>query len=318
MVLEAPQAHDRRVLVPGARVAVTGCGGYSGRELTKLLLEGGVKVVNLTGHPDRPTPFGERIQTRAMDFARREELVEALRGAEVFFNTYWVRFPYRGRTHDEAVRNSCALFEAARDAGVRRIVHTSIANPSLDSPLTYYRGKAQVEEALRATGVSAAVLRPTVLFGEEDVLVNNIAYFVRRSPLFAIPGDGRYRVQPMHVHDFAQLMITAAESTEPLVVDAVGPETYSFDELVRRIAEALDRRVRLVHAPRALVHVATSVFGRLLGDVLLTRQEIDGLMGDLLASSDPPTGTRKLSEWLARHAGDVGRRYASEVARHYR
>jgi len=318
MASQAPQELERRLLVPGARAVVTGCGGYSGRELTRMLLASGVEVVNLTGHPERPTPFGAQLETRPMDFARREALVDALRGAQVFFNTYWVRFPFGGRTHDEAVRNSQLLFEAAREASVGRIVHTSIANPSSDSPLSYYRGKARVEEALRASDVSYAILRPTVLFGEQDVLVNNIAWFVRRFPLFLVPGDGRYRVQPMHVHDYAELMIAAAESAEPMVLDAVGPETYTFDQLVRRIAQALGRRVALVHAPRALVHVATTLFGRLLGDVLLTRQEIDGLMGDLLASAAPPTGRRSLGEWLDRHADEVGRRYASELARHYR
>ena len=166
---------QRTRLAPGARVVVTGSGGYSGRVLTRALLEAGVEVTNLTGHPERETPFGERIRSVRMDFAQPDELERAMRGASVFFNTYWVRFPYRGKTHPQAVLNSIALFEAAKRAGVARIVHTSIANPSEDSPLSYYRGKAEVERALRDSGVSHAILRPTVFFGDEDVLVNNIA-----------------------------------------------------------------------------------------------------------------------------------------------
>lgn len=309
---------ERRVrLAPGARVVVTGVGGYSGRVLTGALLSSGVRVCNLTGHPERETPFGADVETAEMDFTRPDRLAEVLRGATVFFNTYWVRFPWRGRTHADAVRNSTALFDAARRAGVSRVVHTSIANPALDSPLTYYRGKAEVERALAATGLSAAVLRPTVFFGERDVLVNNIAWFVRRFPLFLIPGDGRYRVQPMHVADFAGLMAAAAESEEALVADAVGPECYSFEELVALVAHGLGRRVALVHAPRVAVHAATTFFGLFLRDVPLTRQEIDGLMADLLVSRGPPTGATRLSTWLARQP-ELGRVYASEVQRHFR
>jgi NADH dehydrogenase len=299
-------------------VVVTGAGGYSGRVLARALLEEGVEVTNLTGHPERETPFGDRIRSVYMDFARPDELELSMRGASVFFNTYWVRFPYRGQTHPQAVANSVALFEAARRAGVARIVHTSIANPALDSPLSYYRGKAEVERALRSLGLSHAILRPTVFFGEQDVLVNNIAWFARRFPLFLIPGNGRYRVQPMHVADFAGLMACAAESKEDLVADGVGPEVYAFEELVRRIADALDRRVLLLHAPRLAVHAATTLFSLFLRDVLLTRAEIDGLMADLLVSKGAPTGTTRLSEWLRRNAEQEGRQYASEVARHYR
>ncbi len=316
VAVKLPNARTR--LAPGARVVVTGAGGYSGRVLTRALLAAGVEVTNLTGHPERGTPFGERVKSERMDFSKPGELERAMRGAGVFFNTYWVRFPYRGQTHPQAVANSIALFEAARRAGVARIVHTSIANPSLDSPLSYYRGKAEVERALQSLGVSHAILRPTVLFGEEDVLVNNIAWFVRRFPLFLVPGDGRYRVQPMHVADFAGLMAAAAESNESLIADGVGPEVYTFAELVQRIAGGLDRRVGLVRAPRFAVHAATSLFSLFLRDVLLTREEIDGLMADLLVSKGKPTGSTRLGEWLGRHSDLAGGRYASEVARHYR
>lgn len=307
-----------QALAGGSRVVVTGVNGYSGRSIARRLLARGCEVVNLTGHPERPSIFGAAVRNELMDFARPDELERAMRGASVFVNTYWVRFPFRGKTHPQAVANSRLLFEAARRAGVARIVHTSIAHPSADSPLSYYRGKAEVERALAESGVGHAILRPTVFFGEQDVLVNNIAWFVRRFPAFLIPGDGRYRLQPMHVEDFAALVERAAESRERLVLDAVGPEVFTFEELVQRTARALGKRVRLVHAPVFAVHAATAVFSLALRDVLLTRQEIDGLMADLLVSKDPPTGERRLSEWLDANARDVGRVYSSEVARHYR
>jgi uncharacterized protein YbjT (DUF2867 family) len=302
----------------GDRVVVTGASGFSGRFVTERLLAAGARVVNLTAHPDRPHPFGDRIETAELSFDRPGELERALAGAAVLFNTYWVRFARGSRTHDRAVENSRVLFQAAKRAGVRRIVHTSIANPSLESRLTYYRGKAEVEMHLAATGVPHTILRPTVLFGGEDILINNIAWMLRRFPAFLVPGDGAYRVQPVFVEDFADLAIDGSQRGGIQVIDAVGPETYTFDDLLRRIARCLDRRVRLLHTPPGIVHVATSILGVRLGDVVLTWQEIQGLMAGLLVSKDPPPCRTRLSEWLEKNAGQVGQRYASEIARHYR
>ena len=220
-------------------------------------------------------------------------------------------------TFETAIRNSRLLINAAKDAGVRRIVHVSIVNPSLDSALGYYRGKAQVEQAVVASGLEYAIVRPTVIFGAEDILINNIAWFVRRFPAFAIPGDGRYRVRPIYVEDMARLLADAADHPGNKVIDAVGPESFSFEDLVRLIAEKSGRRLRLIHVPMSAAYVATAVTGRLVGDVVLTWQEYEGLMSDLLASHAPAAGPTRLSEWLTENGDRVGRRYASEVQRHY-
>lgn len=308
----------RRRLRPGARVAVTGAGGYSGRALTRALLDGGVEVVNLTGDPTRPTPFGDRVRSIGFAWDRPEALARALEGCVALCNTYWIRFPRGAATHELAVARSQALFAAAARAGVPRIVHTSIAKPDPRSPLPYYRGKAQVEEALAASGVPHTILRPTVLFGEGDVLVENIAWCVRRFPVFLVPGDGKYRVQPLHVFDFATAMAAGVEAEGNEIRDAVGPETFPFRELVATIAAALGRRVRVLGAPRVLVRAATAALGVWVGDVVLTGREIEGLCGDLLATEAPPLGARRLTEWLRVHHDEVGRRWANEVARHYR
>lgn len=315
-LVELPDA--RRRLAPGSRVAVTGSGGYTGRELTRALLAGGVDVVNLTGAPGRPTPFDGRIDSRAFAWERPDELAASLVGCAVLFNTYWIRFPRGNATHELAIARSRQLFEAARRAGVERIVHVSIAKPDLASPLSYYRGKAEVERALAASGVGHTILRPTVLFGAGDVLVNNIAWCARRFPVFLVPGDGRYRVQPLHVADFATALAAAAEEDGAATRDAVGPETFGFAELVHVIAAALGRRVRVIPAPRGVVRAATAVLGAAVGDVVLTRAEIEGLCADLLASDAPPIGRVRLTEWLRAHSNELGVEYANEVRRHYR
>ena len=298
-------------------VVITGAFSYTGKYATRILLDRGYRIRTLTYHPERENPFGDKVQVFPYNFDNLERLTETLRGASVLINTYWVRFPRGRATFEVAVQNTRTLLSAAKSAGVRRIVHVSIANPSLESNLGYYRGKAQLEKEVFESGLSYSILRPTVILGLEDILTNNIAWFVRHFPAFAIPGDGRYRVRPIYVEDMARLITNAVEQRENAVLNAVGPEMYTFEKLVNLIAEQLRRRVRLVHVPMPLAYLATRVAGWLVGDVVLTWEEYKGLMDDLLARAGPSTGETRLSEWLAANREQVGRRYASEVARHY-
>ena len=299
------------------RQAVTGALGFSGRHIAARLLERGDAVVNLTNHPDRPDPFEGRIAARPLAFDRPDELAAALEGVDTLFNTYWVRFPRAGVTHADAVRRSRVLFEAAAAAGIRRIVHVSIANPGPESRLSYYRGKAQVEAALATCGVSHAILRPTVLFGDEPILVNSIAWLMRRFPVFAIPGDGRYGVQPIAVEDLAGLALEAAAIGNDLTWDAAGPEVYAFTELVEAIRTATGSGARLVHVPAPLALVAATALGHVVGDTLLTREELEALTSGLLVSRELPRGRARFSDWLAANGGRLGRAYLPEVERHF-
>lgn len=306
-----------------ATVAITGAFSYTGKYATRLLLDRGCEVRTVTNHPpsshpERANPFGDRIQVFPYNFDRPDELRRRLEGVSVLINTYWVRFPHGKTNFETAVRNSRTLINASRDAGVRRIVHVSIANPSRDSPLGYYKGKAEVEEAVIASGLSYSILRPTVIFGTEDILINNIAWFLRRLPLFGIPGDGRYGIRPIYVEDMARLLVDAAEERGNSVIDAVGPETFTFEELVRLVAERVGRSVRIIRLPRTLAYLSTLVTGWIVGDVVLTWEEYRGLMGNLLAPKGPSAGPTRLSEWLGVNGERIGRSYASEVARHFR
>jgi uncharacterized protein YbjT (DUF2867 family) len=300
-----------------ATVVITGAFSYTGKYATRLLLDRGYEVRTLTYHPDRTNPFGDRVQIFPYNFDRPEDLRGSLRGASTLINTYWVRFSRGESNFETAVRNTRTLIEAAKDAGVQRIVHVSIAKPSLESPLGYYRGKAQVEQAVVGSGLSYAILRPTVIFGAEDILINNIAWFVRRLLVFGIPGDGRYTIRPIYVEDMAQLLVDAVDQQGSSIRNAIGPETFSFEELVRLVAARVERPVRLVHLPMLLAYLSTLVTGWIVGDVVLTWEEYKGLMGNLLAPEGPPAGSTRLSQWLADHKDLVGRQYASEVARHF-
>jgi len=121
-----------------------------------------VQVKTLTGHPERPDPFGNQVIAVPFNFDDPAALIDELSGATTLYNTYWVRFSRGEVSFDRAVENSKTLVRAAKEAGVGRIVHVSITNPSLDSSLPCFNGKAQVEEAIIASGVSYAIVRPTV------------------------------------------------------------------------------------------------------------------------------------------------------------
>jgi len=297
--------------------AVTGAFGYSGQHLARRLLEQGAAVRSLTGHPDRPDPFGGRVEVRRLAFDDAAALRQALVGVKVLYNTYWVRFAHGATTHALAVARSRRLFQAAAEAGVERVVHVSITNPSPESPLPYFRGKAEVEQALAASGLSHAILRPAVFFGGRDVLINNIAWLLRRLPLFGV-APGRYGLQPIHVDDLARLAVGQGASRDTVTLDAVGPEVFAFDDLVRLVRKAVGSRALVTPVPPWLLLLASRLLQPLVGDVVLTADEVAGLRANLLVSAAPATGTTRFTDWLARHAGELGVAWASELERHFR
>ncbi len=299
--------------------AVTGAFGYSGRYIARRLLDAKYRVITLTNSPNRQNPFGDRVKAYPLNFESLEELTASLRGVAVLYNTYWVRFNFTDNRisfqHLVAVENTLKLFEAAKRAGVRRIVHTSITNPSEQSHLEYFNGKAKLEKALISSGLSYAILRPTVLFGKEDILINNIAWMLRKFPIFGVFGEGRYRLQPIFVDDFAALAVDQGERNENAVIDAIGPETFTFYELVAKIGEIIGKKRPVISIPDWLGYFTGWVVGGIVGDVMITREEIEGLKSDLLYVNSPPAGVTKLTEWAKQNAGTLGRRYANELAR---
>lgn len=297
---------------------VTGAFSYSGSRIAERLLDSGHRVRTLTFHPDRPHPLQGQVETLRYRFDDQVALAKSLEGVRTLYNTYWVRFDHGRASFANAIANSRALFCAAKRAGVGRIVHVSIANPSLESPLPYYRGKALVELALAELGVPYSIVRPTLVFGSDrDVLVNNIAWILRRMPVFALPGNGDYRVQPVHVDDLASICEQSAHANGDVIVDAAGPETMTFDELVRAVRSAVGARSPILHLPPVAMSAASRALGLLVHDVVLTPEEISGLVSGLLVSHDAPLGQTAFSDWLAENDRMIGDAYANELQRHF-
>jgi len=299
------------------RHIVTGAFSFTGRFIAAALLKAGVQVATLTRQLAPEHPLASRMEALPLQFDDADRLARDLAGAEVFYNTYWIRFEHGGATFEQAITNTGRMLAAARRAGVKRFVHLSVSNPSEDSDLAYYRGKAAVERMVRQSGLSYAIIRPTLIFGEGDLLINNIAWFLRHFPVFAVPGDGRYRVQPASAENVARLALEAAQDHANRVQDAAGPEVYTFTEFVRLIAQHIGSKATVLHVPYGMALASCRVLGLFLGDVVLNAQEIQGLMAELLMSKGEPTGQDRFSDWLAAEASQLGRSYVSELRRNY-
>jgi NADH dehydrogenase len=298
------------------KIAVTGAFSYSGKYITKRLLDCGEEVITSTGHPDRPDPFGGKVKAYPLDFDE-EGMTRSLQGVDVLVNTYWVRFDKGENTQPRAVENTRKLINAAKAAGVKRVIHISITNPSAESSLPYFWGKAANEKTVMQSGMSYAILRPTVLVGDEDILINNIAFLLRRFPFFALPGDGSYKLQPVYVDDLAELVVRAIYSKEDYVIDAVGPDIFTFKEMVELIGEKIGAKRPLISVPPRLALFAAQFLSLFVNDVILTPEEVDGLMAGLLVSKEPPRGETHLANWLEANKHKVGTKYASELNKHY-
>lgn len=295
--------------------AVTGAYGYSGKYIARRLLEKGHVVTTLTNSPHRPNPFGKKIRSYPFNFTNPSKLIDSLKGVSVLYNTYWVRFNHKLFLHEDAVKNTLTLIETAKAAGVKRLVHISITNPAENSPLEYFRGKARLEKSLIDSGLTYSILRPTVLFGAEDILINNIAWLLRKLPFFAVFGDGEYRLQPIYVDDLARMAVDEGENKENVIINAIGPETFTYKSLVETVGEIIGKKKPIVSIHPSLGYLAGKLIGKLVGDVLITHDEIEGLMADLLYVDSPPTGKTKLTQWAREHAGSLGRTYTSELRR---
>lgn len=295
---------------------VTGAFSYTGRHIAEALLARGRRVRTLTRRPDPAHPLAPQVEVAPLLF--EESLAESLDGADTLYNTYWVRFERGATTFGRAVENTATLFRAAQRAGVRRVVHVSVANPSADSPFPYFRGKAQTEDALRASGLSHAIIRPTLVYGSEDILVNNIAWGLRHVPIFFIAGDGRSEVQPVSVRDTASICVEAGALGDDVVLDAAGPERWAYEDFVRLIGRAVRGRARIWHSSQRAALVAARGAGLLLRDVVVTRDELEALGAGLLVSHEKPLGDDRFGTWLAENADRLGRSYTSELARNFR
>ncbi|MDE1834491.1 MAG: NAD(P)H-binding protein [Candidatus Micrarchaeota archaeon] len=299
------------------RDVVIGGTGFTGKYITKCLLKYKHKVVALTKHVNRDNEFGRKITIKPLDFENQENLVETMNGSRCVFNTYWVRFNYGGSSFDEAVRNSKAIIDACVDAKVKRLVHISVLDPSKNYKYDYFRAKMEVESYIEKSGLSYAILRPALLFGEEDILMNNITYLIRKYGLFFIFGSGEYKVTPTYVGDVAKEAVLQSRLNKNIIEDALGPEAFGFEELVRYIATTIGRPTRVAHLNKAFIPLVSKFLNICMHEPVVTSDEMGLLMDNGLYSDSKPIGSIRFSKWLKERKDTYGTEYHSETKRHF-
>ena len=296
---------------------VTGSFGYIGKYITKELLERSREVKTITTHPDKPNPFDGMVKASSYDFDNPEKLTRNLEGCETLYNTYWIRFNYRQWSFEKAIENTKVLFNCTKKAGVKKIIHVSVTNVSLQDKLPYYHGKALQEEALKKSGVEYTIVRPTLVFGIEDILVNNIAWTIRKFPMVPIFGSGMYKVQPIYVEDLATIAVEASGLNGSQIIDAIGPETFTYTQFLELISSELNRNIAFLHTPPSIGIFLGKLIGLFVGDVILTKDELSGLMLSKLTSDQTPNGNTLFSKWLQMNKNQIGIEYTSELNRHF-
>lgn len=304
------------------KVAITGAWSYSGRFVARRLLEQGFEVLSLTNRAiPRPDPFEGAVRRVPLDFSTGA-IEAALEGVDALASAYWSRHNrppvgHRGAwvSHAVAVERSIRLVDAACRAGVSRLVWTSIASPGLDPDLSYYEGKAEVEEAVRRSGLPYAILRPACFFGPGGILVENIAWAVRRLPVFPIPGGRPYHIRPIHVEDYARLVAEAVRSPESTTRDVCGPDRPEFGELIRHMRRLLGTKTRIVRLPIGVCGVLYAAASGVMRETVLTLDELKGLSRNRLDSREEPAGTTSLFAWLEENAATLGFEFRREPKR---
>jgi NADH dehydrogenase len=296
------------------KAVITGAFSYTGSAVTQELLRRGWHVHTLT---NRATPPDcESISAAPLRF-EREHIAQQLAGAELFINTYWIRIPWQGQTFDTAVDNSKLLLRAAKDAGVDRVVHVSVSNAAEGTNLGYYAGKDRVESYLRSELDNYAIVCPTLVVGANDVLSNNIAWFLRRFPFFPVPDGGGYRLQPITLADAARIIVDAGESEGNRKIDAAGPDIMTFREYLRLLQSACGVRRWMPAVPGWQALLILKPIELLLRDIVLTKEELLGLKQELLVSKTAPLGTASVEEWLMENGGTMGGAYVNDLQRHF-
>jgi uncharacterized protein YbjT (DUF2867 family) len=301
-----------------SKLAVTGAFGFTGRVIARQLVDQGCDVITLTRHIDHADPLARSIDAVKLDFGRPSDMAAALEGVGTLFNTYWIRFPRGAESFERAIAETAVLVGAARQAGVRRIVHISVVGAAHDAPTPYVRAKAVVEDVVRSSGLEWSIVRPTLTYGPDDILVNNMAWALRRLPIYGMPGAGTYTIQPVHVDDVARICIEMAEGEAGRTVDAAGPDVMRFRSMVETVRSAVGSRSLVVPMPTWAVLDAARVLGFLVRDVVLTADEIRELTSSFLTSTRPPLGRIQFADWVTANAAILGRRWSSELARNFR
>jgi uncharacterized protein YbjT (DUF2867 family) len=279
---------------PRARLLlVGGGGGFVGRNLLREISgRYWIRSVHRRSVPEEDRTAIEWIRG---DVAEISDWGSIVRDVDIVVNLAWYRWA-RPRAFESLYGGLHRLLSAATEAGVRRFVQVSVppAPAHLENSLPYLIFKRRFDQELLSSGVSHAILRPSMLFGHGDVLLTVMLRSIQRYPFFPMFGDGSYRLSPLAVTDFARILRGFIENDRQGVFELGGPETFRYRELTDLLFALARKR------PRYWTMSARNGirFARLLqatGSHLLYAYEVEWLVSDLLGLS-PATGVEGANE----------------------
>jgi NADH dehydrogenase len=227
----------------GRSVAVAGGTGFVGGAIARELRRRGHRVVVLShrGEAGRGS-LPDDVELRTADVADASSLARALAGLDAVvialaFRNSPMESPRRGQTFELVdARGTERLVTAARDAGVQRVIYLSGAGAAPDARRHWFRAKWRAEEAVRKSGLTWTIVRPTWIFGPGDVSLNRFLGFARSLPFVPLTNAGRQRLAPVFVDDAARLAADSvtAPAAENQVFELGGPEAISMREIIAR------------------------------------------------------------------------------------
>ncbi len=267
-------------------ILVTGATGFIGAEILRRGSARGWRMRGLARRPDRAEALGRlpHVELFRGDIGETGDLGEALEGVTALVHLVGIIVETRAQSFREThVTGTENVLRAARNAGVRRYVHMSALDVEAGrNSSEYYRTKWAAEEAVRASGLTATIFRPSLVFGPDDEFFNRLALGIRWSPVVPLPGGGRTRFQPVWVGDVAECFLQAArmEATPEPVYDLAGPVVLTLREIVSVLARILGKRRATVPVPVAPLKLAAGLAERILSRPPLTRDQLKMLALD--------------------------------------
>ncbi len=270
-------------------VAIAGASGFIGRAIARRLAKmPELRVRALSRSPGRAQ---ERLPLAGIEFVRAEvtepaSLVDALRGADAIVNAvqfegYPVENPKRGLTFERIdFGGTTALLAAAKQVGVNQFIYISGAAADENATHPGFRAKGKAERAIRESGLAYTIFRPSLVYGPEDKVLNGFAKLLAYAPVFAVPGTGQQKVQPVLVDDLAECVALALKAKgRDATFEVGGPDLMTFDEMIRIVMEVTRRRRPIVHLPERLMRAGAGVLEMLPGP-LLSRDAVTFVTSD--------------------------------------
>jgi nucleoside-diphosphate-sugar epimerase len=265
------------------RVVVTGAAGLVGRNLLPRLITRGFDVVALDKHPQTAellAGINPRIRVVKADLACDDGWQESLLGADSLVSSHaQIGGIHAQEFEDNNIRATTRLFEAARTAGIGYVVQISSSVVKSAAVDLYTESKKAQENLALASGIPCVVLRPTLMFGRFDRKhLGWLAEFMRRVPVFPVPGSGRYLRQPLYVGDFSNIVVACLERRiSRAIYNISGLEKIDYIDLIRALRDALEARIAVVKIPYALFWVLLRAYALVDRNPPFTTSQLEAL-----------------------------------------